>query len=222
MIDATATILRLKNAATWAGDNPRVAVLGTLLKDATLDDSPGNMDVEGVVTTARVDMDQEIIRPDGLDWSYFDRRKTVYVDHEYEMESAIGSMRWVKPELLNGKIIGHRMRMALFTSPNSKAAMLVRDWLKQFGTIGFSIGMAVDETDRPSDEEKAANRNVSNAITKARVIEVSATLMPANIDCEGRLVSPGQTNEVIQRMARVRLSMLPKRIARVRLTRAKS
>lgn len=142
--------------------------------------------VFGVATTDSVDLDREVVLPDGADRAYLDRNKAVFADHNYESLSHIGTIRNIWREGNGWKYsvnLFHGLRHPLADDMYAKA---------QQGGIGASIGFQALEWGKPTVEEAKRYPRAKTIIRKWAWIELSLTAMPANLDCQGEAWMPGE------------------------------
>lgn len=148
--------------------------------------APGQpFQIEGYATTDAVDLEQEVILPQGIDWqSYFAGNRTMFVDHEYDVLSAVGKCRNLK---LTPKGLICQSVLIGGEGENRK-----RDWVEKLArlyTIGHSVVVQRIESGKPTKEEAARYPGSSLVTRKSKLIEISYTPIPMNGECQGYAVA---------------------------------
>ena len=138
----------------------------------------GGFEIEVFATTDGIDLDSEVVAPDGGDMSYLSRNRKVFVDHEYGLSDVGATLRWINRSK-DGK--GWRMRARLVKSSPHYA--MIRE-LAETDTIGASIGLEAMDFGPPTDEEQKAYPSARSVVRKWRALEVSFTAMPMNVECQ--------------------------------------
>lgn len=156
----------------------------------------GPFEILSWATRNTVDMEGEVVMPDGADTSYFSKNRTLFVDHEYDIMKAVGKMRNMKmtPQ-------GWLLRGALVNNPENVYRNQVQA-LAEAGNIGMSIGFEVLDASAPTAEERKAYPNARGIIRAWKLLEVSYTAMPMNQDCQSDMV-PMTQPEPAKSMRRV-------------------
>ena len=131
------------------------------------------------ITTKNKDRDGDIVDPDGLDFTQFEKSSAVMWCHDYK-QPPIGRSLWRK-KTADGWITKTQYSMA---NPLGKQIYEMRKEGMPFGmSVGF-IPLAVDKK-----KEKAFN--CKNYYSKSLVLEYSCTPMPSNPDALQIAVSKG-------------------------------
>ena len=155
----------------------------------------GPMEISAIATTEGVDLDDEVVAPEGLDPWYFRRYPAVYWNHDYG-GVPVATMRTVA---LMGDKSGWRVRMVMGRSAFARdVAMAIEDG----AVAGTSIGFNRLESGEPSDEEQERYGQHSRITRKADWMELSITPSPANPEAriEG-FVLPDETAKAIEALA---------------------
>lgn len=155
----------------------------------------------GVATSAVVDLDDEVVVPDGLDWSYALRFRAMYPSHQNYGTGPIAKLNNV--QLKDGRW--------LFTAVFLKANPMARDFYaiaKELGTMGVSIGFKVLDAGRPTDSETKEYGPHKSIIRSGAVLELSPTFMPANPDAVAEIRAKGaalqgDSAKTVERMVRL-------------------
>jgi len=138
-------------------------------------------------TRATVDLEGEVVLPEGGDvTSYFAKNRTLFVDHEYDILSAVGKCRSLKmtPD-------GWLCRSALVKSTDNPKRNAVQA-LAEAGNIGHSIGMEVLDVSPPGADERKKYPEARGIIRAWRLLEVSYTAIPMNGDCQSEMMEAGE------------------------------
>jgi len=141
--------------------------------------------VEIVATTIDTDLDEEVVLPSGIDWSYFNsfNQKKVFLDHYYSFDHCVGVARTVDPWMENGSQTGWKMRVHVYTGLKCPYADDLCAKIDQ-GGFGLSIGFIPMEIGDPKPEELKMWPGCERVIRRAKALEVSFTGLPANMHCQ--------------------------------------
>ncbi len=158
-------------------DKP-VGIAGGFCRKSQVEQPPQKpMEIVCWATRASVDLEREVVLPGGLDTkSYFDGNKNLFVDHQYTVTRAVAHCRSMSMKD-NGWIC--RGQMLDIDTEVSRAVVA----LARAGTLGMSIGFEPTNYGPPTELERQQYPGVENVIRSARVLEVSYTAMPMNVDC---------------------------------------
>ncbi len=180
--DGRPLVDRLKSRHGLSAD-AKVGVFGCFDTKAVLDTENGNNDIVAVATTDGIDLDEEVVMPDGADLSYVTTNRKLFVDHCYDIEYAVASLRSISPMKVGGKQRGWSIRARLLQGDLHKAARIVESIIAQDG-IGLSIGFLSLDDGRPSADESKAYPGATNMIRRCKILEVSFTALPCNVSCQ--------------------------------------
>jgi hypothetical protein len=161
---------------------------------------------QGIATTGSVDLDDEVVVPDGLDWSYALTHPAMYPSHQDYGTGPIAKLLNVKRKGSGWYFTGQ------FLSESENA----RQWhaiCKEMGTFGVSIGFKALERRRPTDDEKKLYGPHSYIIPKALVIELSPTFMPANPDAIAQFIGKGKMALTDDQTVRLERMVKAKRVS---------
>lgn len=168
---------------------PNLPGTGTFCtKEATIDMPDVDMKnrtVSGLVSVAVPDMDNEVVLPGGLDFSYFPTKvKSVYYSHNYDaMPVGVCRNMALRDE-------GRSLWALTYVQPSAFGDDLLTA-MKAGAVNGFSIGMKVQEMGPPTAQEIADYGACENVVRKAMIFEYSITPMPACPDALMDLASKG-------------------------------
>lgn len=179
-------------------------------KDSTQEE---DYELQGVATTGSVDQDEEVVVPDGGDWSLMvgdkARYKSIYTDHWYGTPSVVATVRWVKRTVSpNGWEIRAKMMPDDYGEPVKQARMLL-----ERGAAGLSIGFMALDRGAPTPEEKAKYPGARSIVRKWKVFEVSVTPMPCNLDC-GATILRGDSGKAAEAAELVSKGLAPEWVAK--------
>lgn len=159
----------------------KVGICGSFgAKSAIVKDADEDFEIRQVITTDDIDLDEEVLDPNGADLSYLNDNKSVFADHNYGMQDSVGRIRWQKR--MKG---GAGIEAAIRLDSGRFMADECRKIIKSRGTIGASIGfeaLLVTPFDRKMDPSKWAKAR--SIVRKFRVIELSLTCLPCNVSCQ--------------------------------------
>jgi hypothetical protein len=189
---AKSLIERIKTRHALREDAP-VGIFATFDSKAALDTANGNNDIIAIATTDSIDLDDEVVLPGGADFSYIlgtngKGNRKLFVDHEYEIDSCVGSLRSLTPWPSQAAMRGWQLRARLFDGMPYPAAEAVAKIIAQDG-IGISIGFIADEYGAPTPDEAKRYPGATSIVRKWRMLEASFTCMPCNVSCQTLAVS---------------------------------
>ena len=136
------------------------------------------LEVVCYANTSAVDLEREVVVPTGLDVrSYLTTNKNLFVDHRYDVLSAVAVCRSMT--LDPGGWLCRGAFHDDMANPYVKACVA----LAKAGTLAMSVGFEALDWGPPTDAEAKAYPGVEGVVRKARVLEVSYTAMPMNVTC---------------------------------------
>lgn len=169
---------------TDSTDVEHVGRLGRALIGVKASPQDTHIEIAGIATCDMLDCDEEVILPEGLDWSVFMQYKVLYSDHMYGTRNAVATVRC--PPTRTTMPNGWKVQALLMPDHYNDAIPQVR-MLAERGALGFSIGFIPIEWGDPSPDEAKRYKGVQTVIRKAKVFEVSCTPMPCNLACRAVL-----------------------------------
>lgn len=194
MNQADKIIERLKCHPRVKGKDVPVGAFSVMCKGVKVVEDNGNFDMSVVITTDDIDLDDEVIVQDAIDFGYLTANAQLFVDHEYNtLTHTAGFLRgplgkW--PSTKDHR--GWKARVRLYDNPAGEAVRLIAE---QSGQIGLSIGFYPEDYGPLTDEEKQRytvnGKTPSSIIRKLSVFEFSFTALPCNVSCQGQLVEVG-------------------------------
>jgi len=152
--------------------------------------NPEIFEIVGFATTDNVDSVGDVVIPEGMNWdAYFKRNgNQMFADHEYSVTDRIGYGR--NPVLVKTPTGGRGwlLRGVVRTVPtNPKKEAVIAG--AEDGAIGMSIAFEATDYGAPTPEEKTLYPNAKAIVRKGKVIEVSYTFMPCNVECQSQAVT---------------------------------
>jgi len=165
-------------------------------------------EIVAFATTDGVDSVGDVVVQSGIDWdSYFKRNgSNVFVDHSYSITDRVGRVRNMK--LVNtptgGK--GWLVRTGIpMSRQNPKAEAVLA--AAEDGSVGMSIAFEAGDYGPPTADEKIAYPTARSIIRTCKVIEISFTCMPCNVECQSMAVSyddgkAARVRELVSKSAR--------------------
>lgn len=170
-------------------DNAPVGMCTTFTKGVHVADNRDGKyaEVKGFATTDAVDSVGDVIVPGGLDWTtYFEKNgKTLFVDHTYDVLSRVGKARRLYMSKTASGSNGWMMHALIDRSAPKAAAVLAG---AEDGSIGLSIGFEADDYGPPTADERKVYPKAGNIIRRGKIIEVSFTYMPCNVECQSSAI----------------------------------
>jgi hypothetical protein len=144
----------------------------------------GDRDVVFIATTDDVDEHDEVVVPTGsVANSYFERVRSVMVDHHHETAYLVGKARMPLGKVRDpatGRQRGWKVTVSMLDNPLGNDLLRV---VKEHG-LGCSIGFEALNYRPASDDDKSMyGERVNGVIDRWNWIELSLTAMPANASC---------------------------------------
>jgi hypothetical protein len=135
-------------------------------------------DLVVVANTARIDMDNEVVVPEGGRLGYFGENRSVFFDHMYDDASFVGKVRRGYP-----KLVGGEWSVRFTVRRNERGDQLLRD-AEDFG-VSVSIGFDVLKAGEPTPEEVeqyGGGKSFGSIVREWEWAELSVTWMPSNVE----------------------------------------
>jgi hypothetical protein len=171
-------------------------------------DSTRPLEVTCYANTAAVDLEREVVVPSGLDVrSYLGNNKNLFVDHRYDVLSAVAVCRsmTLDPSGWLCRGVFHED----MSNPYVKACVV----LARAGTLAMSVGFEALDWGAPTVEEAKAYPGVESVVRKARVLEVSYTAMPMNVTCRQVATNIDTANETAEKCRKAMIdAKIPDRV----------
>lgn len=182
--DQNATIDRIRQKF-FVKEGDSVGLAGVTIIKAEQQVTDTERVIEIVATTNHVDLDDQVVDPAGIDWSYFNAagQKKVFVDHQYDADHCVGVARSISPYTEGGRQVGWKMRIHVFSGKKNHLADDVWTMANQ-GLYGASIGFIPSVISAPDAGEKKAFPGADSIVRKCRALELSFTAIPCNVKCQ--------------------------------------
>ena len=148
------------------------------INQKSTDPVPGPFVVEAVATSSAIDLDNEVIVPDGAEKSYFFSKRTIYLNHNYNWP--IGSLASTTKK--RGQWI---CRFGFASTP---LAQDTKTLVAEGVVRGVSIGFVATDYGAPTAEEVKTYGPHRSIVRKWLWLELSVTPMPCNPEAIIRLV----------------------------------
>lgn len=143
-----------------------------------------------VITSDAVDADREIVAPEGLDWSIFQKSPAVALDHNYTIPR-VGKCLWIKTATLDDGATAWKAKTAFTPRPSDypsdqewlpeTAWFYVREGCLPAKSIGF-IPMSIKSITADDIRQNPKMKDAKYVINKAMVLEYSVCMLGANPD----------------------------------------
>lgn len=199
MSQASKIIERLRKHPRVKNADVPVGAVAASFKVLEIDEEGDKNDILGYITTDMLDLDNEVIAQDALDYTYLVANEKLFVDHVYDtLTHVAGFLRGPLGKYPSAKDhVGWKARVQLF---NNNPGDVIKLLARESGKIGISIGFYPTEYGPLTDEEKERytvnGKTPSSIIRSASVFEFSFTALPCNVSCQGHLVSGGDGKQV--------------------------
>ena len=211
MTRAEEIIQSIRRKNPWLKESDPVGVVGSFCKTAESDKAKGNNDIIVVANTDDIDLEDEVVRPSGLDGRrYFYKNAKLFIDHNYDFGSGVAAFRSAIPMRGTTKMAepgedqtGWRVRARVVA--NTQFAGDLMTWVDSGEGVGSSIGFKPDDWGQPTDAEtrrysKGAKRPRS-IVRTSDWLELSYTLMPMNVACQtGKSMEMADTDRLLGKL----------------------
>lgn len=171
-------IRRIREKNHLGADTP-VGAWGSTAKDATVEGD--NRTLVVVATTSDVDLDREVIVPDGADPTYFFKNGKIFADHNYSIESCVGRLRSASLFGPKDAPVGWKVRYTLFDLPLANDILTMA---KAGAAPGVSIGFIAQDYGAMTKDESSRFPLGRSIVRKWKWLELSATCQPCNVACQ--------------------------------------
>lgn len=134
--------------------------------------------IRAYATRPTVDLEGDVVLPDGMNPEYFKMNRTLFVDHNYDAMSAVGKLRNIIQNP-TGVVI----ESVLIDNPQNPLRNQI-EALAKAANVGLSVGFEAMDYGAPTGVEKKAFPDAKIVHRKWRLLEVSYTAMPMNGYCQ--------------------------------------
>lgn len=144
-----------------------------------------------VANTTDIDLENEVVDPDGAELDYILANRKVFVDHEYTFDRVVGKVRQIRRSVDDrGRVVAWKVEMG---THGALGAEIVE--AAQAIGIGASIGFQALEFGPPTRDEierfSKDGRVPEIVVRRWRWLELSLTHFPCNVSCQDLTVAPG-------------------------------
>ena len=167
-------------------DGKHIGVVGDFNAANSVKGGRDNSDIiASIATTNRVDLESEVVLPEGGVFDYLNANRKIYADHEYDIPHLVGGLRgkglvpW--PDAKNQR--GWQMTVGVLRNYEFPTAGAVLQIAREIG-IGASIAFERLEGGPPTPEERKRYPGATSIVRKWHAIEVSFTCLPCNVECQ--------------------------------------
>lgn len=173
------------------GEKAAIGIVGSFGTEVSVDESNNNRDIICIANTADIDLDSEVVVPEGLDGKeYFFKNKKIFVDHRYEFSNCVGMMRSARLAKTMTGTTGWMVRFRVLSMPGNDLPDAVLTCAREGFGPGFSIGFEAIDYGKPTAEEMKAysqtGKQLDSVVRKSKWLELSATMIPCNVSCQGQ------------------------------------
>lgn len=186
-----------------------VGLIGTINVKSSVDRA--NRHVFATATSNFVDLTDEVVVQDGIDWSYLDANRKILVDHCNDVDHLVGTLvnRKAITKIVNNNLVTQRWDILVHILPLEKNKYC-DDILTiaEAAGIGMSIGFQVLEKGAPTKQEMAmynGGKPFSSIIRKSKILEVSFVACPCNVEAQSLDVETSKRKAAIAELATKRL-----------------
>jgi hypothetical protein len=164
--------------------NAEVGVFSSFGKGQTVD--MGAREIFVIATTNDIDLEKEVVVPEGANVAPFMRLRNIFVDHEYEFKYCVGKLRNAPSPFFgpDGLMKGWKCRLYISDLPNNPYPNDILT-LAQDGGICVSVGFGATDAGKPTLAE--VKRYSQDGVTPKSIVrawdwyELSATMFPMNL-----------------------------------------
>ena len=193
------------------GSDAKIGVVSSFCKEQAADDQPNGTDILMVATTSDIDLDSEVVVPEGARTDYFFQNRSIFVDHMYDFEHCIGKLRSASPIKSGGVQTGWRVRFHVPPLEKNPDAADIVTFAKD-GALSSSIGFTTDDVGPASPEEKARFKQggkVPQTVVRTwDWLELSVTMFPCNVNAAQVGFSSAEEKEFAGELAAKRMEYL--------------
>lgn len=165
-----------------------VGIIGSISTKSSVDRA--NRHIRCTATSNFVDLTDEVVVQDGIDWSYLDANRKILVDHQNTLDHLVGTLvnRKAVTKIVNNRLVTQRWDILVHVLPLEKNKY-TEDILTiaENSGIGMSIGFQVLEKGPPTKEEMAlynGGKPFDTIIRKCKILEVSFVACPCNVEAQ--------------------------------------
>jgi hypothetical protein len=191
MILDNAAIDRLAAYAKSIGaEGSALGIKSTVQPMQRVKDGATGVDYYGIANSTDIDLEDEVVVPDGANRAYIQANGKMFADHKYGQSDVVGKIRAYIPVMSGGSQSAWKVRFHL---ASTDAGMTAAKIIDELGGIGLSVGFFAKDYGPPSPDEKAAyskgGKGPSSVVRAWDWFELSTTCLPANKACQAPKVT---------------------------------
>jgi hypothetical protein len=114
-------------------------------------DGATGVDYYGIANSTDIDLEDEVVVPDGANRAYIQANGKMFADHKYGQSDVVGKIRAYIPVMSGGSQSAWKVRFHL---ASTDAGMTAAKIIDELGGIGLSVGFFAKDYGPPSAEEK--------------------------------------------------------------------
>lgn len=175
-------IIRRIREKNHLGDEVPVGVWGSTGKDATVEGD--NRTLVVVATTGGIDLDGEVVVPEGADPAYFFKNGKIFADHTYTIDHCVGRLRSASLFGPKDKPIGWKVRYTLFKLPGNPLPDDILTMANEGAAPGVSIGFIAKDFGALTKDESTRYGGARSIVRSWKWLELSPTCFPCNVDAQ--------------------------------------
>jgi hypothetical protein len=139
--------------------------------------------VRVIANTDDIDLQQEVVVPNGADTSYFFANGNVFVDHQTDFDYFVGKRRRASPYPNNRDF--KAWQIDVWVRPTELGNDVLT--MAQAGAVGVSIGFIPTDWGRPdAGEVKSYGTQLESIVRRWKWLELSFTAFPCNVACQSQ------------------------------------
>jgi hypothetical protein len=144
-------------------------------------------DYIAIANTVDIDLEDEVVRPDGADKTYLEANRMMFADHNYGTNDVVGKIRAISRVYGPGGM-QTAWKVRFRPSESTEVGRTTKALIEELGGIGVSIGFIAQEYGAPTAEEKAlfiqSGETLRSVVRAWKWFELSTTALPANKSCQ--------------------------------------
>lgn len=205
------------------GKDAAIGVVSSFCQEQSVADRPNGLDITLVATTQDIDLDREVVKPEGADTSYFFNNRSIFVDHYYDFEHCVGKLRSALPISKGGVQTGWRITFHLFPLKKNPFAADIETFARD-NALACSIGFNAIDAGKPTAAEvlrfKQGDQTPRSVVRAWEWLELSITMFPCNVMARQVGFSASEEKEWVGEVGRKRAEYLRGMLSKGRISEA--